>query len=258
MKNLTLLLLLTVAWLAPARAQRTCDEALTLGDSALKKQEYRKAIDFYFAAEAFDPARKDLVQQKINHVFDQITRLKEDADKAARNASASLKKLQATNEQFVSKLLENATLDMKKGDFNDACEKIKTADELKVKTMQTPVSRAYMANVDSFLLQASYDLDSLDFEGARKSAQAALALGVIPRNEIADAHIRIANKAIENLDSLVCLTNARLAVASGGLARDSIIGMYVRLSGVAMKEILPGMSVSLPVQLSRGWIGRAG
>ena len=55
MKNLTLLLLMTVAWLAPARAQRTCDEALTLGDSALKKQEYRKAIDFYFAAEAFDP-----------------------------------------------------------------------------------------------------------------------------------------------------------------------------------------------------------
>jgi len=56
-------------------AQSNYTEAVQQGDAAFKKGEYKTAINKYFAAEAFDPTKKEAVKGKVNVVFDKIETL---------------------------------------------------------------------------------------------------------------------------------------------------------------------------------------
>ncbi len=71
--------LLYILIFVAARGQSTYAEAMRDGDDAFKNQEYKKAINKYFAAEAFDPAKKDEVKTRVNKVFDKIEKLRGEA-----------------------------------------------------------------------------------------------------------------------------------------------------------------------------------
>jgi hypothetical protein len=55
-----------MAFLLSAKGQNNYAEAKKQGDAAFKKGQYKLAIDKYFAAEAFDPTKKDMVTEKLN------------------------------------------------------------------------------------------------------------------------------------------------------------------------------------------------
>ena len=65
-----------------AKGQRNYAEAMQMGDNEFKKREYKKAINLYFAAEAFESAKKDIVKEKVNKVFDSIVALRKKAEGA--------------------------------------------------------------------------------------------------------------------------------------------------------------------------------
>lgn len=68
------------------QAQKSYAEAMQQGDAAFKKGEYKKAINKYFAAEAFEPSKKKEVKARVNKVFDKIEMLRGEADTARRQA----------------------------------------------------------------------------------------------------------------------------------------------------------------------------
>ena len=74
--NKLLLLLLYVTFFVTANGQTSYTEAMQQGDSAFKNGQYKLAIDKYFAAEAFDPAKKDVVKEKMKLTFDKIEALR--------------------------------------------------------------------------------------------------------------------------------------------------------------------------------------
>lgn len=68
------------------QAQSNYGQAIQQGDAAFRSRQYKKAIDKYFAAEALDPSKKAVVQQKINKVFSEIEKLREIAEKERKKA----------------------------------------------------------------------------------------------------------------------------------------------------------------------------
>ena len=80
-------------------AQSSYEEAIQLGDSLLQKGEYEKAINMYFAAEAFDPSEKQSVALKVNQVFKEIMELKDTAE-------AALKKVEQAKKDISQLLIE--------------------------------------------------------------------------------------------------------------------------------------------------------
>ncbi|MCB0534108.1 MAG: hypothetical protein KDD14_18035, partial [Saprospiraceae bacterium] len=91
MKQLPILLL-ALFLATTAQAQNKYAEVIQQGDAALRRGQYKMAINKYFAAEAFDPSKKAVVQGKVNRVFDKIEALRMEADKAKRQAEAALAK----------------------------------------------------------------------------------------------------------------------------------------------------------------------
>ena len=67
-------------------AQSNYAEAIKQGDDAFNRKEYKIAINKYFAAEAFDPSKKDEAKEKVNKVFDKIEALRTDADKQKKES----------------------------------------------------------------------------------------------------------------------------------------------------------------------------
>jgi hypothetical protein len=107
---------------ASAKAQSSYTEAIRQGDEAFNKQQYKTAINKYFAAEAFDPAKKNTVKEKVNKVFDaiQAQRKKAEDDKALA---------QAATEQANKALLEKNAAQAEKKIVTDALNEAKKAKE---------------------------------------------------------------------------------------------------------------------------------
>jgi hypothetical protein len=80
--NRLLLLLFCVILFIGARGQTSYTEAIKQGDAAFKNGHYKLAIEKYFAAEAFDPTKKNIVREKVKLTFDKIEALRSEADKA--------------------------------------------------------------------------------------------------------------------------------------------------------------------------------
>ena len=79
-----------------AWGQRNYTEAMRQGDDAFNKQHYKIAINKYFAAEAFDPAKKDEVKEKVNKAFDAIEALRKKAEDALIEAQKQKEKAEAS------------------------------------------------------------------------------------------------------------------------------------------------------------------
>jgi len=76
--------------------QSSYPEAMQEGDEAFKKGDYKKAIAKYFAAEAFDPIKKNVVKDSVNKVFYAIDALRIKAvndEKQLRIANTKAQKL---------------------------------------------------------------------------------------------------------------------------------------------------------------------
>jgi hypothetical protein len=104
--KLTKILLLALIPLT-AQAQNNYTQAIRQGDAALRRGEYKTAIKKYFAGEAFDPSKKDLVQRKVETVFDKIEALRVEAEQANKTAQDALAQVKAEQEKTQQAL--NAT-----------------------------------------------------------------------------------------------------------------------------------------------------
>jgi hypothetical protein len=69
-----------------AKGQSSYAEAMQQGDAAFNKGQYKIAINKYFAAEAFDPTKKDVVKEKVKRAFDAIEALRKKAEDALAEA----------------------------------------------------------------------------------------------------------------------------------------------------------------------------
>ncbi|GJM35283.1 MAG: hypothetical protein DHS20C18_42840 [Saprospiraceae bacterium] len=101
-------------------AQSSYEEAMQQGDGAVRAGQYKTAINKYFAAEAFDPNKKDIVKVKVNTVFARIDSLlqvaelaRDEALKQTREAQkqkqvAEAAKLETQNALTIANQLINA------------------------------------------------------------------------------------------------------------------------------------------------------
>lgn len=89
--KLHLLLFTCILCLFNAKAQRNFTEAISMGDAAFKKGQFKLAIEKYFAAEAFDPGKKDMVNEKVKITFDRIETLRQEAIRLKKEADLHVK-----------------------------------------------------------------------------------------------------------------------------------------------------------------------
>ena len=69
------------------------------GDIAFKNGEYKTAINKYFAAEAYDPTKKELVKKRMDSVFNRIDKLRKEAEAAKKQAEHERNRaMRATNQ----------------------------------------------------------------------------------------------------------------------------------------------------------------
>lgn len=96
----SLLLILFVT----AKAQKNYAEAIQQGDAAFNTGQYKTAINKYFAAEAFNPDKKNEVKEKVNRVFNRIEALRIEADSTKILALKDKERaLKAEKEQAIQK-----------------------------------------------------------------------------------------------------------------------------------------------------------
>ena len=96
--NKLLLLLLYVTFFVTANGQTSFTQAMQQGDSVLRNGEYKLAVDKYFAAQAFDPAQKDVVKEKIKLTFEKIEALRQEAITSKQEVEQALKEKQRQKE----------------------------------------------------------------------------------------------------------------------------------------------------------------
>ncbi|MEL7119109.1 MAG: hypothetical protein AAFO07_06705 [Bacteroidota bacterium] len=97
-KGIFFLILLLPFWVS-LEDQSSDQEAISMGDQALKQQQFEKAINYYFAAEAFDPAKGDFVKLKVSKAFKAIQALKIEADNKTKALQLSQAELRNTLEE---------------------------------------------------------------------------------------------------------------------------------------------------------------
>ena len=103
MNRLIFLIFCMILFVA-TKGQGNYAEAIKEGDNAFSRQQYKTAINKYFAAEAFDPTKKDEVKVKVNRVFDRIEALRTEADTARVLALKDKERaLHAEKEQGIQK-----------------------------------------------------------------------------------------------------------------------------------------------------------
>jgi Leucine-rich repeat (LRR) protein len=85
----TLYILISALSLGTIQAQSSYIEAIRQGDAAFANGQYKKAINKYFAAEAFEPEKKEEVKARVNKVFEKIEVLRMEAEEARGQAQRS-------------------------------------------------------------------------------------------------------------------------------------------------------------------------
>ena len=86
-----------------AKGQKTYVEAIRQGDDAYSKGFYNVAINKYFAAEAFDPNKSQIIKLRLKYTFDKIESLRKD-DSISKNLA--LKNLLASRKSEQNALKE--------------------------------------------------------------------------------------------------------------------------------------------------------
>lgn len=98
MKNFIFLIAFIVLYANYLQGQSNYNEAIDQGDAALAKGDYLNAINKYFAAEAFDPSKKDIVKGKVKAVFDSVESLRKKAELAKKETQSALIKAENAKE----------------------------------------------------------------------------------------------------------------------------------------------------------------
>ncbi|MCC5946703.1 MAG: leucine-rich repeat domain-containing protein [Bernardetiaceae bacterium] len=106
MKKIILSLLSLLLLVSSLSAQSSYQEAIDMADAAFKTGSYKRALNLYFAAEAFSPQKKEEVKAKVNMVFDKIEALRKEAESSRFQAIQAQKIAErALNETEVQKQL---------------------------------------------------------------------------------------------------------------------------------------------------------
>src|SRR6187399_1879571 len=84
--NRLLFFFFCIIFFVAAKGQKSYQQAIDSGYYYYKKGDFKKAINKYFAAEAFDPTKKDSVKAKLNMVFERIEALRKEAEEAKKKA----------------------------------------------------------------------------------------------------------------------------------------------------------------------------
>jgi hypothetical protein len=100
------LLLFFSIFFVTAKGQSSYEEAIKQGDVAFKNGQFKIAVDKYFAAEAFDPTKKDIVKGKVKLTFDKIETLRLEAIALKQKADSALKEAQKQKAIADSALIE--------------------------------------------------------------------------------------------------------------------------------------------------------
>ena len=141
MKHPTLFLFCLLCLHPAARAQRSYAEAIQMGDAAFRRGEYKTAVDKYFAAEAFDPSKKETVKEKVNAVFDIIERLRGEADRAKKEAQDALAEVREKNRAAFESFANLGARLIYTLDHEEALEKIN--GEMKLSGLSPFVSEVF-------------------------------------------------------------------------------------------------------------------
>src|SRR5882672_8052903 len=104
--NKIFFLLFGMLFFVTAKAQNNYAEAIMQGDDAFKNGQYKVAVNKYFAAEAFDPSKKDIVKEKLRLTFDKIDELRLDAIESKKDAVDALTEAQKQKTFADSALIE--------------------------------------------------------------------------------------------------------------------------------------------------------
>jgi sulfatase modifying factor 1 len=107
-------------------AQSNYTEAIQQGDAALRRGAYKTAIDKYFAAEAFDPNKKEVVRGKVKEVFDKIEALRREAEAARKQADQKTREAIAEKERADQKT-DEAIEEKQRAD--DALKQVQTEEQ---------------------------------------------------------------------------------------------------------------------------------
>jgi len=87
-----------------AWAQKNFQEAIQQGDDAFELGEYQMAMRKYWAAEAFEPSRKQEIQKKIEAVFNRIEALRNEAETAQKKIQKALTEVNRAQQKTDSAL----------------------------------------------------------------------------------------------------------------------------------------------------------
>ncbi len=104
--NRIFFLFFSIIFFVTAKAQNNYTEAIKQGDDAFANGQYKTAINKYFAAEAFDPTKKDVVTGKVKLTFDKIDALRQDAIASKKDAVDALEEAQTQKKFADSALIE--------------------------------------------------------------------------------------------------------------------------------------------------------
>jgi len=105
--NSLLFFFFSIMFFVGAKGQSSFPDAMKMGDDEFKKKEYRKAINFYLAAEAFDASKKNEVKDKVNQAFNEIEKLRNEAEAAKKRALIEKENAEKANRETAMAKIES-------------------------------------------------------------------------------------------------------------------------------------------------------
>lgn len=161
MNRLLFFIFLTMQF-ATAKAQSSYTEAMQQGDTAFKNNQYNTAINKYFAAEAFDPSKKDLVKEKVSQVFIRIETLRNEAEIAKTDALKEKERAKKAEQKQLLQTNKLAVLNEFMLDNNEQLFKVININQfnlLDLKLKEYNLSKKYdSAFNDSYKFGSFYDI----------------------------------------------------------------------------------------------------
>ncbi len=104
-----LIFLLYITLSCTTKGQSNYTQAIQQGDYAYNKEQYKIAMNKYFAAEAFDPSKKEEVKAKVNRAFDAIEALRKKAEDAVKIAEQEKQKATKARDELFKSIKERAS-----------------------------------------------------------------------------------------------------------------------------------------------------
>ena len=160
----------------------TYEKAIKAGKKAVKDKKFDDAVNYFFAAEAYDPSRRQEVEGWIDTVFNRIQVLKTDAEKAkgeaikAKDAAvnalaeASRQRLRAEKEKERAKKNEDAAIEAKNAAEKSEDAAIEAKDAAKLAETAAVEAKELEKNATKIAKEATIIAERLRIEALSVSA----------------------------------------------------------------------------------------